>query len=107
MPAAGDCPGTGTAAAARCVEGWRRARARRDLRLHHRREARECDERLHTVDRLVASGRVRHLSRILVTGVEDPATQAHSIDESLDLGVLERAATSEALMLQALGASDR
>ena len=40
---------------------------------------------------------------ILVTGVEDPATQAHSINESLHLGVLERAATSEALLLQALG----
>ncbi len=43
-------------------------------------------------------------AKILVTGVEDPATQAHSIDESLDLGVLERAATSEALLLQGLGA---
>ncbi|BDX31181.1 dipeptidase [Mycobacterium antarcticum] len=42
-------------------------------------------------------------AKILVTGVEDPATQAHSIDESLDLGVLERAATSEALLLEALG----
>ncbi|CAN5549498.1 dipeptidase [soil metagenome] len=40
---------------------------------------------------------------ILVTGVEDPATQAHSINESLHLGVLERAATSEALLLEALG----
>jgi acetylornithine deacetylase/succinyl-diaminopimelate desuccinylase-like protein len=46
-------------------------------------------------------------AKILVTGVEDPATQAHSIDESLDLGVLERAATSEALLLQALGALQR
>jgi len=45
-------------------------------------------------------------AKILVTGVEDPATQAHSINESLDLGVLERAATSEALLLEALGASD-
>jgi len=42
-------------------------------------------------------------AKILVTGVEDPATQAHSINESLDLGVLERAATSEALFLEALG----
>lgn len=36
---------------------------------------------------------------ILVTGMEDPATQAHSIDESLHLGVLERAAVTEALLL--------
>lgn len=42
-------------------------------------------------------------AKILVTGVEDPGTQAHSIDESLDLGVLERAATAEALLLANLG----
>jgi acetylornithine deacetylase/succinyl-diaminopimelate desuccinylase-like protein len=42
-------------------------------------------------------------AKILVTGVEDPSTQAHSIDESLHLGVLERAATSEALLLEKLG----
>ncbi|MHC9295752.1 dipeptidase [Mycobacterium sp. LTG2003] len=41
---------------------------------------------------------------ILVTGVEDPGTQAHSINESLHLGVLERAATAEALLLEKLGA---
>lgn len=40
---------------------------------------------------------------ILVTGVEDPGTQAHSINESLHLGVLERAATAEALLLEKLG----
>ncbi|WP_059017869.1 dipeptidase [Mycobacterium sp. M26] len=40
---------------------------------------------------------------ILVTGVEDPGTQAHSINESLHLGVLERAATTEALLLDKLG----
>ncbi|GJF10524.1 dipeptidase [Mycolicibacterium cyprinidarum] len=41
-------------------------------------------------------------AKILVTGVEDPDTQAHSINESLHLGVLERAATAEALLLDRL-----
>jgi len=45
-------------------------------------------------------------AKVLVTGVEDPDTQAHSINESLHLGVLQRAATAEALLLERLG-SDR
>jgi acetylornithine deacetylase/succinyl-diaminopimelate desuccinylase-like protein len=45
-------------------------------------------------------------AKILVTGVEDPATQAHSVNESLHLGVLERAATAEALLLAELGRPD-
>jgi len=46
-------------------------------------------------------------AKILVTGVEDPQTQAHSINESLHLGVLERAATAEALLLANLGSDER
>ncbi|MBU3749193.1 MAG: dipeptidase [Mycobacterium sp.] len=44
---------------------------------------------------------------ILVTGVEDPGTQAHSVNESLHLGVLERAAVTEALFLERLGAQSK
>lgn len=44
-------------------------------------------------------------AKILVTGVEDPETQAHSVNESLHLGVLERAAVSEALLLAGLAGS--
>jgi len=44
-------------------------------------------------------------AKILVTGVEDPQTQAHSVNESLHLGVLERAATAEALLLANLGSN--
>lgn len=43
-------------------------------------------------------------AKILVTGVEDPQSQAHSINESLSLRVLERAATAEALLLANLAA---
>jgi acetylornithine deacetylase/succinyl-diaminopimelate desuccinylase-like protein len=46
-------------------------------------------------------------AKILVTGVEDPATQAHSINESVHLGVLERAATAEALLLANLGSDGK
>jgi len=46
-------------------------------------------------------------AKVLVTGVEDPQTQAHSINESLDLRVLERAATAEALLLANLGGDER
>ncbi|HEU0256558.1 MAG TPA: M20/M25/M40 family metallo-hydrolase [Microbacteriaceae bacterium] len=38
-------------------------------------------------------------AQILVTGVEDPDTRAHSPNESLHLGVFRRAATTEAVFL--------
>ncbi len=41
---------------------------------------------------------------VLVTGVEDPLTQAHGYDESLHLGVFARACLAETLLLQRLGA---
>jgi acetylornithine deacetylase/succinyl-diaminopimelate desuccinylase-like protein len=44
-------------------------------------------------------------AKILVSGVEDPNTQAHSVNESLHLGVLERASIAEALLLETLGTS--
>lgn len=38
-------------------------------------------------------------AHVVVTGIEDPETRAHSPNESLDLGVLHRATLSEALLL--------
>jgi acetylornithine deacetylase/succinyl-diaminopimelate desuccinylase-like protein len=38
-------------------------------------------------------------AQILVTGVEDPDSRAHSPNESLHLGVFKRAAQTEALFL--------
>ena len=43
-------------------------------------------------------------AQVLVTGVEDPHTRAHSPDESLHLGVLHRAILTEALLLARLDA---
>lgn len=44
---------------------------------------------------------------VLVTGVEDPDTRAHGIDESLHLADLERACVAETLLLAALAAAPR
>jgi len=41
-------------------------------------------------------------AQILVTGVEDPDTRAHSPNESQHLGVLHRAIVSEAILLARL-----
>ncbi|NUU08277.1 dipeptidase [Leifsonia sp. C5G2] len=43
-------------------------------------------------------------AQILVTGVEDPDTRAHSPNESLHLGVFKRAVLAEALLLARLNA---
>ncbi len=45
-------------------------------------------------------------AQVLVTGVEDPHTRAHSPDESLHIGVLHRAILTEALLLARLSARD-
>ena len=42
-------------------------------------------------------------AQVLVTGIEDPDTRAHSEDESMHLGDLERIVTGEALLLARLG----
>lgn len=44
------------------------------------------------------------LAQILVTGVEDPDTRAHSPNESLHLGVFHRAILTEAILLARLNA---
>jgi acetylornithine deacetylase/succinyl-diaminopimelate desuccinylase-like protein len=41
---------------------------------------------------------------VLVTGVGDPASRWHGIDESLDLGMWQKACLAEALLLQGLAA---
>src|SRR5690606_31863550 len=43
-------------------------------------------------------------AEILVTGVEDPDTRAHSPNESLHLGVFKRAIHTEAILLSELNA---
>jgi len=43
-------------------------------------------------------------AQVLVTGVEDPHTRAHSPDESLHLGVFQRAILTEAVLLARLAA---
>jgi hypothetical protein len=39
-------------------------------------------------------------AEILITGVEDPASLAHGANESLHLGVFQRACLAEALLLR-------
>ena len=45
-------------------------------------------------------------AKILVTGVEDPDTRAHSPNESLHLGVFHRAILAEAVLLARLNERD-
>jgi cysteinylglycine-S-conjugate dipeptidase len=44
-------------------------------------------------------------AEILITGVEDPDTRAHGANESLHLGVFERACLAEALLLRNIASS--
>ena len=46
-------------------------------------------------------------AQILITGVEDPDTRAHSPNESLHLGVLQRGITAEAILLARLATGVR
>jgi acetylornithine deacetylase/succinyl-diaminopimelate desuccinylase-like protein len=45
-------------------------------------------------------------AQILVTGVEDPDSRAHSPNESLHLGVFQRAILTEAVLLARLNERD-
>jgi hypothetical protein len=42
-------------------------------------------------------------AEVLVTGVEDPESRAHGIDESLHLGEFARVCLAEALLLRGAG----
>jgi cysteinylglycine-S-conjugate dipeptidase len=44
-------------------------------------------------------------AEILITGVEDPDTRAHGANESLHLGVFERACLAETLLLRNIAAA--
>jgi acetylornithine deacetylase/succinyl-diaminopimelate desuccinylase-like protein len=46
-------------------------------------------------------------AQILVTGVEDPDSRAHSPNESLHLGVFSRSILTEALLLDSLDGLDQ
>jgi acetylornithine deacetylase/succinyl-diaminopimelate desuccinylase-like protein len=46
-------------------------------------------------------------AQILVTGVEDPHSRAHSPNESLHLGVFQKAILTEAVLLARLAAAPR
>ncbi|MDQ4501089.1 dipeptidase [Sinomonas sp. ASV322] len=45
-------------------------------------------------------------AEVLITGVEDPDSRAHSANESLHLGEFERCIVAEALLLAALGSAE-
>src|SRR5690625_6747068 len=45
-------------------------------------------------------------AEVLVTGVEDPESRAHGIDESLHLGEFAKVCLAEALLLRGAGALD-
>ena len=45
-------------------------------------------------------------AEVLVTGVEDPESRAHGVDESLHLGEFARVCLAEALLLRSAGSLD-